>query len=583
MLAAAEKWNVPISELHTEPSVVIHAPSGRRMGYGEIASLTKLPIQLPTVTPEELKKPSAFRLIGTSQPRRVFPEKVNGTARFAMDVRLPGMAYATVVHAPIQGAKPESYNEAEVKAIKGIIATVGLPLGIALVGESFESVLAARARLNPTWSSAKAGGFDSDRALTGAYPRLASDPATRTKDIGKVGDNVAGFVSATRRIRAEYFADYGYHAQMEPLNAVARFNDAGNRVEIWDGTQSPDDGRKLVAKALGFGLEQVVYNQMYMGGGFGRRDLADYTVEAALTARAVKRPVKMIWTREEDIAFGMFRPQSFQFVEAGLDADNNVVAWTHCSVGDGGRLQTSGMRLRDLYRLPNQHQFNKPTNDGVRVKDWRATGRAFNIYAIEETVDRLAAAAGMDPMDFRLEKMRPTARTKRALMKVAEMCDWKRQRPGGRAVGVSVSQRSASIAAAAVEISLEGTSGKIRVHRVWFAMEGGVIVHPDAARANIESGIVQGISSALYERISVVDGMVQQSNFHDYHVMRMSDVPETIQVEFIDPMKGAPSGLGEIGNPPVPPAIAAAFYRLTSKRLTHMPFTPERVLAALSV
>jgi isoquinoline 1-oxidoreductase beta subunit len=287
----------------------------------------------------------------------------------------------------------------------------------------------------------------------------------------------------------------------------------------------------------------------------------------------------MIWTREEDIAHGMFRPQSFQCLEAAVDGAGKVTGWRHCVVGDGGLLLNTGVRI-PYYDIPNQHIERRSISHGVQVTYWRAVGHVFNTYAIESFVDQMAADAGMDPIEFRLQRMAMIPRARKVFEQVAQMSDWKAQRPEGRATGIALVDRSRSMAAGVAEISLDRSSGKIRVHKVWLAVDGGTIVTPDAATANVESGIVHGLSGALHERVTVKDGAVEQSNFHDYTVMRMSDLPEEMHVAFV-PSDNAPSGLGEIGSPWITAAIGNAFYKLTGKRLDHMPFTAERVLATL--
>jgi isoquinoline 1-oxidoreductase subunit beta len=316
-----------------------------------------------------------------------------------------------------------------------------------------------------------------------------------------------------------------------------------------------------------------------MGGGFGRRSLGDYAAEAALVAREAKRPVKLVWTREEDIAHGMFRPQSYQCLEAAQDASGKIVGWRHCVIGDGGVLLHTGIRPL-YYDIPNQSIERRGVSHGIRLKHWRAVGHVFNTFAIESFVDQMAVDAGMDPIDFRYQRMSITPKARRCFETVAQMCDWRAPRPDGRALGVSVTERSGSLGAGVVEISLDRTSGKIRVHKVWAAIDGGVIVTPGPAQANVESGILYGLSSVLHERVTIKDGVVEQSNFHDYNLMRMSDLPEEMHVVFVD-VDTRPTGLGEIGNPFIGAAISNAFHRLSGKRLTHMPFTPERVLAAL--
>ncbi|HEX2256842.1 MAG TPA: molybdopterin cofactor-binding domain-containing protein, partial [Afifellaceae bacterium] len=577
--AAAERWGVDPATLRTEPSAVIDPGSGRRMSYGEIAAFAEAPAELPEVADGELKRREDFRLIGKAVPRADIPAKVDGSAEFAIDVQLPGMVYATALHSPVQNGTPESWNDEEIRGLPGVIRTVGLENGVAIVADSFEKALKARDRLKVSWQGAKAAGFNSERALNEDYARIHADAAAERETLDEKGDADAAFQGAAKTYKSEFRSDLGYHAQMEPLNAVARFNEAGDRVEIWDGTQSPDRCREMVAEALGFDLEQVTVHQCYMGGAFGRRSLADYAVEAALIAREAGRPVKLIWTREEDLAHGMFRPQAFQCVEAATDAAGQVVGWRHCVVGDGGGLLSTGIKI-PYYEVPNQHIERRGVSHGVRLKHWRAVGHPFNIFAIEGLIDEMATDAGMDPIQFRLERMSITPRARALFEKVAEMSDWSSPRPEGRALGASITERSGSLGAGVVEISLNEETGKIRVHKAWLAVDGGLVVLPEAAKANIESGIVYGLSSVLTERVTVTDGVVDQSNFHDYPVLRMSDTPEEMHIEFVD-FGTKPTGLGEIGNPMPPAAVAAAFHALTGKRLKHMPFTPDRVLAAL--
>jgi isoquinoline 1-oxidoreductase subunit beta len=579
--AAAKKWGVDPSELSTEPSVVVHASSGRRMSYGEIAAFAEVPATMPEISGSELKPRSQFRLIGKPVARRDIPEKVNGTAQFSIDVQLPGMVYASTMHSPVQLAEPQGWNDAKVRAMKGVIDIVKLERGVAVVADTFEHVLAARKALEVNWAGgAAAEGYDSESTLNAAYPKIAYDKGAQSRPVREKGNVDAAFGTAAKVYKADFRSDYGYHAQMEPLNGVARFNAAGDQVEVWEGTQAPGSSRAKIAQALGFKPSQVIHHQQYMGGGFGRRSITDYTIEAALIARAIKRPVKMIWTREEDVAYGMFRPQSFQCVEAALDKDSKVSAWRHCVVGDGGNLLYSGIRIDSYYGIPHQHIEQRGASHGIRLKHWRAVAHPFNIFAIEGLVDEMAAKEGFDPFEFRRQRMVMKPKAKHTFDTVEKMSDWKAKRPEGRALGLAVTERSGSVGAGVVEISLDRQTGKIRVHKVWVAIDGGTIVQPEMARRNVESGIVYGLSSVLKERATMKGGKVVQSNFHDYEVLRMSEAPEEIHVEFME-RDTKPTGLGEIGNPFIAAAVANAFHALTGKRLYHMPFTPARVLQAL--
>jgi len=558
--------------------VVIHPASGRRLSYGAIAAFGKVPNPLPAIDKSELKSPKQFRLVAHSQPRRDLPVKVNGKAQYSIDVKLPNMAYATALHAPVQGNAPESWNEAEIKAMSGVIATVKVPGGVAVVAQSFPQAIAARAALKVVWSKSKADNFNSADVLETYSERLSdSQPA---KVIDSKGDAAAAFSGAAKIYKADYRSDYAYHAQMEPLNAVARVN--GDQVEVWDGSQDLGRSRDLIARTLKLKPDQVTVHQCYLGGGYGRRSLADYALEAVLLARETARPVKLIWTREEDVAHGMFRPMTFQRVEAALDSSGNVVGWRHQVVGDDGGvgLSASGMKISPYYGVPNQLLEHRNVTHDVRIKHWRAVAHNANLFAIETLVDEMAADRGVDPLAFRLQRMAVTPKARRCIEAAGQMANWTAKRPEGRALGFALSERSGSLGACVVEVSLDRKSGAIRVHKVWFAGESGIVVQPAAAKSNVESGIVWGLSSALQERVTIRNGAVEQSNFGDYSVMRMSDMPEEINVTLLE-SDGHPTGIGEIGTPCVAPAIANAVHKLTGKRLYHMPFTPERVLAVL--
>ncbi|MFM1815058.1 MAG: hypothetical protein RLZ98_1753 [Pseudomonadota bacterium] len=576
--AAAEKLGVAVNSLKTEPNTVVHPESGRKLSYGEIAAFAKVPAEMPSVDKSELKKKSEFRYIGKSQPRYDIPSKVNGTAEFSMDVLLPGMVYATALHSPVHGGAPESWNDDKIKSMKGVIATVGLGRGIAVVADTFEHALAARNALEVKWKDAKAAGFDSEKVLDIDYDRIQADPKAKVRPIEKVGDFTAAVSGAAKTYKQTYKSDYAYHAQMEPLNAVVRINADGG-VDVWEGTQAPGRSRQSVAKALSVPEDKVNIRQCYMGGGFGRRSLGDVSAECAKIAKAVGKPVKLIWTREEDIAHGMFRPQSSHVIEAAQDKDGKVTGLRHTVVGDGRNLLTGGLKPF-YYELANKQMELKGTSHGIRLKHWRAVAHPFILFAREQFIDEMAHEAKMDPLDFRMKNMALSDKGKAVFRKVAEMSDWGTKREPGRALGLAISERSGSLGAGVIEVSLDEKSGKVKAHKVWIAIDGGLVVQPDAAKANIESGIIWGLSSVLYERATIKGGSVQQSNFHDYQLLRMSDTPDELNIAFLD-VDTKPTGLGEIGNPFVGPCIANALFQLTGKRFRHMPLTPERVLATL--
>ncbi len=572
----ARSWEVPRAELTTEPSLVVHTASSRRITYGEVAAFAEVPDELPAVAETDLKSPRDFRLIGRSVPRHDIPAKTDGSAVFAMDVQVPGMLYGMISRSPVHNGSPASYNEAEVRALPGVVQTTELEHGIGVIGRSVEEVIQAREALKIEWAKgAQAEGFDSEAALAG-YSELADGERVEVRSVSRIGDPQAALGKAARRYRAEFLSDHVYHAQMEPLNAVVSVNAAGDGAEVWVGTQSTSGARAAVADALGVATARVTLHPCYLGGGWGRRSNSDYLLEAVHLSKAVKRPVKLMWTREDDIQYGQFRPMNLQRLEAGVDAQGRLMAWTHCVVGDGGGLLTSGVDI-PFYDIPHKNIDRCTVSHGVRLKHWRAVGHGFNKFAIEAFVDEIAADQKVDPCAFRRALMREHPRALAVLNAVAEMSDWGAAAPQGRGRGIAFAERSGSLAAGVAEISVD--DGKIRVHRFWCAVDGGIIVQPENAEAQIEGGIVAGLSSALLERITIQDGRVQQSNFHDYSMLRMSETPE-IAVRFIE-SEERPTGLGETGLPVTGGAVANAFSALTGKRLRHMPFSPDRVRAAL--
>ena len=573
----AREWGVSVGELRTEPGVVVHAASGRRISYGEVAAFAEVPAELPEVTEAELKSPDDFRLIGHSVRRHDVPAKTDGSAVYALDVQVPGMLYGMIARSPVHEASPASFNEAEVRAQPGVVATVGLDYGVGVIAETVEEAFAARDAMKIEWAGgARAEGFDSVAALE-AYTGVAAGDG-QGRPLSESGDVAAAMGGAARRYEADFFNDYVYHAQMEPLGAVASVNAAGDGAEVWAGTQAPDGARAAVARTLGVAVEGVTFHPCYLGGGLGRRTMNDYIVEAVHLSREVRRPVKLMWTREDDLQYGAFRPMSLQRLTAGVDANGNLTAWTHTVVGDGRGLLASGIGIQ-YYDIPNQRMEMRGATHGVRTKHWRAVGHGPNKFAIEGFIDDIARGESIDPVELRRTLLRDSPRAVAVLDEAAEMAGWGGDLPSGRAQGIAFVERSGSLAAGVAEISVDEESGRIRVHRFWCAVDGGIIVQPLNARAQIEGGIVNGLSSALFERVTLRDGRVEQSNFNDYSILRMSDMPD-IDVRFI-PSGEPPMGLGEPGVPVAAGAVANAFAALTGRTLRRMPFTPERVLEVL--
>ena len=579
MNSVAQHWEVPIEELTTEPNMVIHATSGKRMNYGDIVSILEVPESIPEIPQEQLKKPENFRLIGTVMPRYDIPAKVDGSALFAMDVMVDDMLYGVIERGNLHGASATLKNEESILGMSGVQKVVQLDYGIGVVADTIEQALAAKEKMEIDWNEGVKAAEHTSQAAYDQYVKLAEDRSAEKNVINEQGSVKKAFGNAAKTYTVDYKNDYVYHAQMEPLNAVASYSEENQSIEIWAGTQNAGSIRASVAEALGLEINQVKFNQHFLGGGLGRRSLHDYVIEAALLSKAVTQPVKLIWTREDDLRYGMYRPLSLQRMQASVDANGAITGFSHTIVGDGDRLLASGAR-NEFYDIPNQHLEMRVTGQGIRLKHWRGVGHGPNKFAIESFIDEIAADQGVDPLEMRRKLMKNHPRALKTLEKVAEMANWDSPPPEGRARGIAFGERSGALCSGICEISLNQETGKIKVHHFWTAVDAGIIVQPDNAIAQMEGGILMGIGSVLTEQITIENGRVQQSNFHDYSIFRMADVPDSVEVAMIESTE-APQGIGEASLPLVGGAIANAFAALTGKRLRHLPFTPERVQKVL--
>jgi len=596
MQNAARLWNVPLSELTTEPSAVVHAKSGRRMSYGEIAALAEIPAAAPAIKPEELKKPSEYRLIGKDVMRVELPTKVDGTAQYSIDVQLPGMLYAAVLRGPVEGTSALEIDDREARAIPGVGRIVRLPFGVGVVAETPWAAFAAKNALKVTWDrSARAFGHDSDRAV-GVYSAAARDLRLQGKPWDTAGDAPAAMKTAARIYEAEYACDYTYHAQMEPLNSVASVSPSGDSCEIWCGTQSQTMAVAAVAKALAIPVERVKLNLMLLGGGFGRRGHRDeeFVVDSVLLSKEVKRPVKVLWTREDDVRNGRFRPLSVHYLRAGLDGSGRIVAWQHRVACDeitafqdpvrykgGGEkdfLAMAGSELR-TYDIANRLSEQLPQQTGIRTSSLRGIGFGPNKFATEAFLDEIAVKHGIDPVELRLQLLRNTPRGQAVVREVIAMSDFRRPRPG-RGMGFAFTDYSGTMVAAVAEVSVAKSTGAVTVHDFWLTLDPGIAVQPDNVVAQTESSIIYGLGLALTERITFKDGAVQQSNIRDYGVPRMGDIPELHIKLMATPNR--PTGAGQMATPIVAPAIASAIFAASGARVRHIPFLPDRVASALA-
>ncbi|MBI3433633.1 MAG: xanthine dehydrogenase family protein molybdopterin-binding subunit [Proteobacteria bacterium] len=595
---AAAKLGVPVAELTTEPNVVVHAASGRRLSYGEIAGFAVIPAKAPEIKDADLKDPAKFRLIGKDVMRVELPSKVNGTAQYSIDVQLPDMVYGAVLRSPVEGGAPRTIDDAKARAVNGVMRVVTLPYGVGVIAQTPWAAFAAKDALAVTWSKDAVGwGFDSEKGA-GAFAAAARDMTRPTKVWETAGDAPAALKQAASVYEAEFRCDFAYHAQMEPLNATALVAAGGDSCEIWCGTQGQTISVNASAQALGIKPDKVKLHDMLLGGGFGRRGPrdADFVVDAVLLANDLRgRPVKVMWTREDDVHNGRFHPLTAHYLRAGFDAKGELIAWQHRRASDLVTAYQDPVRYklakeRDFigmlgtelktYNIPNRLAEQVAQDSGMRTNALRGIGFGPNKHVTEAFLDEIAVKRGIDPVKFRLDLLKDSPRGRRVVEAVAEMANWGGKPAAGRGRGFAYIDYSDTQLASVAEVSVDRASGEIRVHDFWVTIDCGVAVQPDNVVAQQQGCIIYGLGLALSERVTMADGAVQQNNFYDYIVPRMRDLPN-IHVKII-PTANPPSGAGQMATPLVPPAIANAVAALTGVRLRELPMTPERVKKALA-
>jgi isoquinoline 1-oxidoreductase beta subunit len=598
MQAAAAKWGVPVAEVSTESGKVLHAKSGQRLSYGEIARFAQVPAELPKITPADLKKPEQYRLIGKMDiGRSDVRSKVTGQARYGIDVMVPDMVYAAVLESPMEGARPTTVNTAEALAVPGVTHVLPLPFGVAIVGKTVEATRTARHVLQPkvTWdtSGAAAAKFDSQKARD-EYARAGQDAGAKAMEAYKRGDAATAFGNGGKLLQASYWSEHTYHAQMEPMNCTARVSEDGQSADVWVGTQAPGGVVAAAAGVLKTTPDKIRVHQQLIGGGYGRRISPDIVAQAVVIANAVKKPVKLILSREDDMAAARPRPMTHHVMRATLDADGRIAGWRHRIVAENvdaiaapPRFQATGGKDyigwngSDLphYSIPHYLAEGVREIRGMRVQPFRGIGAGHNKFAIECFLDEIAAARNVDPLTLRLELTRDDPRATEVLRTVARMSDWGRKR-AGRGLGLAFADYHGSLSAGVAEISLDQASGKIKVHNYWVAADPGLAIQPQNVLAQLEGAVVWGLSVALLEQLDVKDGAIVQSNFNDYPVLRMSDMPEIHTSLVVS--KAPPTGMGELGVAAVGPAIANALFTLTGKRVRQLPLSAAVVKKALS-
>lgn len=585
--AAAEAWKVPAGEIDVRQGVVMHGATKHKASFGELA---RRAAAQPVPAEVKLKEPKDFQLIGKRLPRKDSRVKVNGTAQFTIDVKLPGMLTAVVSHPPRFGAKVRSFDAAKARAVKGVADVVQIPTGVAVLATDFWAAKQGRDALAVTWDFSGAEQRSSN-AILASYKELAGKPGASAR---AVGDAAAAIQKSAKVLRAAFEFPYLAHAAMEPMNCVVRLGNG--ECEIWNGEQMQTGDQHAVAAALKLKPEQVRINMLYAGGSFGRRanPHSDYVLEAVEIARAIggRAPVKLQWTREDDMRAGYYRPLNYHELEAGLDAQGKIVAWRHRIVGQsilGGTafeeaLVKEGIDATSVegaanlpYQIPNLAVELHSPKTGVPVQWWRSVGSTHTAFSTEIFIDELAVAASADPVAFRREMLGGHPRHLKVLDVVAQKAGWgtalKTTTPGTRrGRGIAVHESFNTYVAQVAEVTV-AKDGSIRVDRVVCAVDCGIAINPDVVRAQMEGGIGFGLTAALHGAITLKDGVVEQSNFHDYVPLRINEMP-AVDVHIV-PSGEKPTGVGEPGVPPIAPAVANAVFAATGQRLRSLPLRPK--------
>ena len=575
--AAAAQWKVDVSQVKADKGFMV-GPAGQRASYGQLADAAG---KLPVPAGVKLKDPKDFRLVGKPTRRIDSAEKTDGSAVFGMDVKRKDLHVALIAHPPVFGAKMKAFGADKVKGVRGVTHVIDLGNAVAVVGNHFWACKNGRDALETEWDLGPNAKL-STPALLQQFSELAKTPGAPAK---KASDPNA-IKSAAKTIVAEYNVPFLAHAPMEPLNCTIEVRDNG--AEIWVGSQFQGVDQAAAAKILGMKPEQVTLHTMLAGGGFGRRanPVSDYIVEACVVAANLKgTPVKVMWTREDDIKGGFYRPMYVHRVEVGVDAQGKPVGWNHTIVGPSivGGTPFEQMMVKDgidptsvegvadtPYAIPNMNVQLHTVKTGVPVLWWRSVGHSHSAFVMETLIDELAAGAGKDPVAYRRELLAGQPRALRVLDLAAQKSGWGSPLPKGRARGVAVHQSFGSVCAHVAEVSLDGK--EIRVHKVTSAFDCGLVVNPMTVEAQVQSAVAFGLSAALFSQITFKDGQVEQSNFHDYRVLRMNEMPH-VEVHIVPNAGDKPTGVGEPGTPPIAPAVANALFALTGKRARALPLS----------
>ncbi|MFZ3321170.1 MAG: xanthine dehydrogenase family protein molybdopterin-binding subunit [Usitatibacter sp.] len=575
--AAAKRWDVDPASCSAQSGEVLHVPTKRRIKYGDLAAdAARMPVPEKVI----LKRPEDFKLIGTAAKRLDTPSKVNGTAVYGIDARPPGMKFATLAQSPVFGGRVKSVDDAAAKAVKGVRQVVRLDDAVAVVADHMGAAKKGLAALVIEWDDGPHAKLDTQQ-VTDELKKATLKPGAVAQNIGDVEKAMA---AAATRVEATYQVPFLAHATMEPMNCTVHVRKDG--CEVWVGNQVLGRAQAAAAKTAGLPLEKVVVHNHLIGGGFGRRLEVDGITRAVQIAMQVDGPVKVVWTREEDIQHDLYRPSFFDRMSAGLDDKGMPVAWNNRFAGssviarwappifkDGLDGDTIEGAIDLIYALPNLHvEYVRAEPPGIPTAFWRSVGPSHNVFVTESFIDELAAAAKQDPVAYRQALLGKAPRASAVLQLAAQKAGWGKPLPAGVGRGVSVQFVFATYLAQVAEVEVS-KDGDVRVRRVVCAVDCGTVVNPDTVRAQIQSAVIFGISAVLRGEITLKDGRVEQSNFHNYPVLRMNEAP-VIEVHIVQSNE-APGGMGEAGTSAIAPAVTNAIFAATGKRIRKLPVADQ--------
>ena len=595
--AAAQTWKVPEEECSAIQGIVKHKKSNRSLTYGKLCQKAAQ-LEIPKEPP--LKNETEFRYMGKPMPRVDIPDKVAGRAIYGLDVNVPDMLYGVIARPPVYGAKPDSYDEKAAMAVKGVAKVASTPNGIAVIAESLTAAWKGRDALKVQWGKGSHPDMN-DESIEKSFIEGLDKPGVV---VVNTGDAKKALSEAAKKFEATYYVPFVAHATMEPMNFTAYVQQ--DRCDVWGPTQSQTSTRMTAAQLTGLPPQKVNVHTTLLGSGLGRRARIDFVADAVTCSKAVGRPVKVVWTREEDIKYDMYRTATCQRIQVGLDSQGSVTGWSH-KVSCASLLRftnPAGIRngidqqalygifdwpytpgylplvyVNTTYELPNWYLEQYLSDLPIPASPWRSVTNAPNAFVMECFMDELARAAGKDPVAFRLELLKDNMRARRALETVAEKGGWGKAPPLGMGRGIAQHSCFGTYVAAVADISVNENDGKIKVHKITLAIDCGPVVNPDPLVAQAEGCAIIGLSATLKEQVHFANGGVKSANFDDYKIFRMSDIPE-IEVHSIKSTEKI-GGIGEPPVAPIAPAVANALFNLTGARIRRLPLTPETVLAAI--